>query len=804
MGFPNDNKETENQTTCIPVVTVKEEPTEYSEYYSENMKFLDGRIAQTEQTGVTETSNSRNADNAIAENPRMPGPRKIVEDSGIRNTDSEVNLIKKEPEEELGNCSKSDLDIAKSDEKAKFSETGTKKKESVIDLLKEQITKNFKEPLGVEMKYKCPFCPITFPNTSFRMKHIHKKHSKENTGLENDETDHLKTALEQARNAKRELLAMNLAFKCKICGLEFEHKGSLRVHERGHNSNNDNPYQCNLCGKCVTDESYLKLHMYTHRDSDFLKGQVLIFNNETGVPKDRMHLNDNETGVPKQGMCTQDTETVDTREMERNELPDVTRGELDSHKTKKLEAVNEHYEEKTTDKYKYLWTNDDNGKGVSQCIVAEIAAGVGEDDRVDDDSENYTDSDRKRDGASLRNPSPDMSLVKVEPESVDENRSVDEYRASHENESADKNSVGNHPKKNLSVTNFLDKEIEKNLKQTRGIVHIFKEISYKDTKEKPRDRKEKPSQKLDDAGKADTPSVHKCDTCGLEFEHKGTLKVHQRGHNAKKSCQCPICGKSVTDTSYLKIHMRTHETGIDFENRDHENWEASEKHNKNSLRCETCKLQFSSYGHYEMHQRMHNGEKVFQCSECEMGFASKNLLQAHQGIHTGLKPYKCSKCDMSFRQNSGLRLHLLVHEEEKPKKCPFCDASFSRKAHLDKHIRYHSGERPFVCEICSKSFVDKELLKQHAKKVHVDGKPGKRGAYKERLFPVGMQEQLGPNWKGFQTVYDPSDKMEIPKSSYPCGVCGETYNEIPLLVEHLETHNKPEEEENEFDMVSDD
>ena len=690
-------------TTDIPIVTVKEEPIEYTYKNSENMDFQNAQ-----------STRSNSGENERTEYTRILNPKMIVEDSLMRNVLPENITVKKEPEDVPANHSESELykHINTPDEKANFNETRTTNIGSEIDHFKGQGTKSSKKPLRVEMKYRCQFCSLTFPNAVVLVKHIQKRHSDENTGIE---------------------------------------EGSQDISQE----NKDNP---------------LKAALEQARNSKPVLARLL-----SSLPK----VHNKESGVPKEGMHVKDIKIVDNKEMGGNKIASGTAREMYNLKTIKTEPADMNDEMarlESGDNHIYLGSNADNLIDVGHSVESEITSRPFEKDTLNEENEKDTDSNTVVGKNSLTTNQPDISLVKIEPQSVEENTNFVSP-----NSSAEDNII-----KKLLVTNFLDQEIEKNLKH-----------SYS------KDRQAKLIHDLDDTRKTESPTCFRCGICGLEFEHRGTLKVHQRGHNAKKSCKCQICGKSVTDTSYLKIHMRTHEPEINYEkNHDRENWETAENRNKNSLRCETCKLQFSSHGHFEMHQRMHNGEKAFKCEECGAGFVNKNQLQSHQGIHQNLKPFKCEKCGMCFRQNSGLRLHLLVHEEEKPKKCPFCTATFSRKAHLDKHIRYHSGERPFSCEICSKSFVDKELLKQHTKKVHADGNVGKRGPYKERLYPGGIREQLGPHWKGFQAVYDPSDRMEIPKSSYPCGVCGETYDEITLLVEHLETHNKPKDDEDDSDMIS--
>ena len=366
----------------------------------------------------------------------------------------------------------------------------------------------------------------------------------------------------------------------------------------------------------------------------------------------------------------------------------------------------------------------------------------------------------------------DEHTIKIEPGVLTE----DNYALSVE----DKRQSTNRPvclEQNDFVKDFIREEVKKGLKEPVGGVSLKFENSF------------------DKDDKSTSQPTFTCETCGQEFEHKGTLKVHQRGHNFKsKAFQCSICGKCVTDSSYLKIHMKTHQGELAHtEPCDNEVSEESAEPSKESFECDICHLQFSNFGNYQIHHRMHSGEKLFKCEECGTGFTRKSQLAVHMGIHTGEKPYSCKECGMKFRQNGGLRLHMLVHTDDKPQKCPFCPASFSRKAHLEKHIRYHSGSMPFVCQICNKAFVDKELLKQHMKTVHPDGKPGKRGVYQRRSFPDQFPDKLGPKWRGFVPLTDePNEEADVPRPCFPCGVCGETFDQITVLVEHLETHNNPE------------
>ncbi|KAL3885382.1 hypothetical protein ACJMK2_025452 [Sinanodonta woodiana] len=254
----------------------------------------------------------------------------------------------------------------------------------------------------------------------------------------------------------------------------------------------------------------------------------------------------------------------------------------------------------------------------------------------------------------------------------------------------------------------------------------------------------------------------KCDICGQEFKHKGTLKVHQRGHNfERKQFQCDICGKVVTDKSYLAIHMRTHrfEKGIDSGDKFYE--------------CEKCSKKFSEYDNFQIHIRTHTGEKLYKCDVCSTGFTRSTQLSIHMRIHTGEKPFKCEICKMTFRQSGGLKLHMTTHTSDKPHKCEICGDSFGRKAHLDKHRRYHTGERPFKCEICNKDFIDNGNLHQHIKKTHSEEKP--------YMCPLCNQV----------FKHEASLKEHIRTHSgekYQCQICNREFAQKTYLQRHMRNH----------------
>ena len=81
---------------------------------------------------------------------------------------------------------------------------------------------------------------------------------------------------------------------------------------------------------------------------------------------------------------------------------------------------------------------------------------------------------------------------------------------------------------------------------------------------------------------------YKCENCGKEFAHLGSLNQHIKlVHEGRKDKVCNICGKKMGTTSQLKEHMDAH-LGI------------------NRVKCKFCELLFRGFTGRKKHMlKMH-------------------------------------------------------------------------------------------------------------------------------------------------------------------------------------------------------
>ena len=190
----------------------------------------------------------------------------------------------------------------------------------------------------------------------------------------------------------------------------------------------------------------------------------------------------------------------------------------------------------------------------------------------------------------------------------------------------------------------------------------------------------------------ETPVVHVCGECGMDFPQKQQLEEHRKTH--KKPFACPDCDK-----------------------------------------------RFKNEYYFQLHKRVHSGESLFICSECGKSFVTVGSLKTHELTHTGEKNFHCDQCGKSFSQSAHLRLHLETHTRARPHLCSICGKSYSRAFVLKVHLRVHTGEKPYTCEKCGKCFYYcqgyRAHLKIHDKKPKPPTKP--RGRPKQLMLVVNDQ-----------------------------------------------------------------
>ena len=223
------------------------------------------------------------------------------------------------------------------------------------------------------------------------------------------------------------------------------------------------------------------------------------------------------------------------------------------------------------------------------------------------------------------------------------------------------------------------------------------------------------------------------------------LKKHFIINKDQKLFQCGVCEEKFTRQGQLVQHVVTLHSKLE------------------PYTCNHCNASFK--GKIELnnhlrsqHQIIHRFQKskrIFQCKNCRFkSFESADELENH--MKTCQKKFECKTCGKKFPVAIKLRQHEMIHTGEKPFPCKECPKRFRNKQDLQKHMRTHSGERPFPCRTCKRSFSCQSSRRKHEKQ-HEDGPEQNR--------------------------------------DFACSVCGDTFEALKSLRNHLaRTHKqKPEE-----------
>ncbi|XP_043936739.1 uncharacterized protein LOC122809357 isoform X2 [Protopterus annectens] len=118
----------------------------------------------------------------------------------------------------------------------------------------------------------------------------------------------------------------------------------------------------------------------------------------------------------------------------------------------------------------------------------------------------------------------------------------------------------------------------------------------------------------------------------------------------------------------------------------------------------------------------------FECDICGRCLSDANCLRRHKRIHTGERPYRCEVCSRDFSDLSTMRRHQKIHSGKRPYRCIVCNRRFRQRTQLRSHWSSHKGQdeqqqiheaenemgnRPITCSICKKIFENVTQLKEH-------------------------------------------------------------------------------------------
>lgn len=114
-----------------------------------------------------------------------------------------------------------------------------------------------------EKAYQCDMCDYSCVQKSNLV--VHKKRHSNQYKFACDICE--KGCYTNQELQKHKMTHMDITYKCKVCGREFNHKYGLTMHEKTHDPHYERPvgqFKCELCDKSYVKFSGLKVHMRKH------------------------------------------------------------------------------------------------------------------------------------------------------------------------------------------------------------------------------------------------------------------------------------------------------------------------------------------------------------------------------------------------------------------------------------------------------------------------------------------------------------------------------------------------------------
>ena len=308
----------------------------------------------------------------------------------------------------------------------------------------------------------------------------------------------------------------------------------------------------------------------------------------------------------------------------------------------------------------------------------------------------------------------------------------------------------------------------------------------------------------------------KCSYCDMTFKNPRDLKPHVRTHTAENLHMCPHCPKGFNSLANLITHVRVH-TG------------------EKPYVCPHCDKRFSQLGSMKSHIFIHTGEKPFMCHKC--GKASRSL--STHNTHKCIKIHrKCPHCTRRFTNPLAYEAHLSLHREEQFHVCRYCGKAFVALVYLEKHIAnicqgkgqtLSTEGAPAVTshkkssEACKKSFtvITKKIVhvrntskdsgssrietledqpsSHQERKLHICNNCSKgfssTSSFQTHMSVHKEKPYVCPHCnKGFKLQSQVQKHVVVHQGSgiLVCDDCGDTFNEISVLRNHLLEHTHKE------------
>ncbi|XP_046547148.1 zinc finger protein 236-like [Haliotis rubra] len=101
-----------------------------------------------------------------------------------------------------------------------------------------------------------------------------------------------------------------------------------------------------------------------------------------------------------------------------------------------------------------------------------------------------------------------------------------------------------------------------------------------------------------------------CSFCGSEFQSEHYLQHHMTIHKNERCYECPFCHQGFAMQAHLQAHLRNHADAKKYS-------------------CGICGKGFSVRSKLERHMLVHTGDKPNQCQLCQESFKYKHILKLH-------------------------------------------------------------------------------------------------------------------------------------------------------------------------------
>ena len=198
-----------------------------------------------------------------------------------------------------------------------------------------------------------------------------------------------------------------------------------------------------------------------------------------------------------------------------------------------------------------------------------------------------------------------------------------------------------------------------------------------------------------------------CQSCGLQFRRKETLKIHEDAVHRKIQHHCQIC-------NYVSFYKRQVTIHVAVNHRDSE------------FKCGQCDFKAKRQLYVNQHVLRFHGTEEHPCQLCSFKSKWKTGLKKHlrqKHTDTGRQKSICNICGIYLSCQNDVSRHVKeVHDRSVSYQCSYCAKSFHKKANMKVHLNIHTGEKPYSCVLCGRAFGGASNLYHHKKKHHPDKK----------------------------------------------------------------------------------